>query len=126
MAERHHQAPPPAAMEERIKGLLPQKGPSASHVLAVVTLLPIGGILLALSGIILTGTVIGFAVVTPLFVIFSPVLVPAALAIGLAVMGFLASGASGLTALMSLSWVVSYVKGRRGPKRRPPRGSAAC
>ncbi|KAG1342850.1 Oleosin isoform 300a [Cocos nucifera] len=125
MAERHHQALPAAAMEERIKGLLPQKGPSASQVLAVVTLLPIGGILLALSGIILTGTVIGLAVVTPLFVIFSPVLVPAALAIGLAVMGFLASGAFGLTALMSLSWVVSYVKGRRGPKRRLPRGSAA-
>ncbi|XP_008784976.1 oleosin 18.2 kDa-like [Phoenix dactylifera] len=125
MAERHHQAPPPAAMEELTKGLLREKGPSASQVLAVVTLLPIGGILLALSGIILAGTVIGLAAVTPLFVIFSPVLVPVALAIGLAVMGFLASGAFGLTALMSLSWVVSSVKGRRGPKRRPPRVPAA-
>ncbi|XP_008795990.1 oleosin 21.2 kDa-like [Phoenix dactylifera] len=113
--ESQYRPPPPAAVE-RIKIFLPEKVPSASQVLVAVTLLAIGGILLALSGITLTGTVIGLAVAAPLFVLFSPVLVPAAMAIGLAVTGLVASGALGLTALVALSWVVSYMRGRR---RRP-------
>nr|AVI16670.1 oleosin 17.5 kDa protein [Paeonia ostii] len=87
-----------------------QKGPSTSQVLAVVTLLPVGGILLALSGLTLAGTVLGLALATPVFILFSPVLVPAAIAIGLAVMAFLASGAFGLTALSSLSWIVNVLR----------------
>ncbi|KAM7509168.1 hypothetical protein LguiA_019621 [Lonicera macranthoides] len=88
----------------------PSSGPSASQVLAVVTLLPVGGSLLGLAGLTLVGSLIGLAVATPLFVIFSPVLVPAALTIGLAVMAFLASGAFGLTALSSLTYVVNYLR----------------
>nr|ADB03185.1 oleosin II [Vernicia fordii] len=87
-----------------------QKRPSTSKVLAVITLLPLGGGLLALSGITLVGTLIGLAITTPLFFIFSPVLVPAAFVLGLAVMTFLASGAMGLTGLTSLSWVLKYVQ----------------
>lgn len=85
-------------------------GPSATQVLAVVTLLPVGGTLLGLAGLTLVGSLIGLAVATPLFVIFSPVLVPAALTIGLAVTAFLASGAFGLTALSSLTYVVNYLR----------------
>ncbi|OAY25701.1 oleosin 18.2 kDa [Manihot esculenta] len=88
----------------------PQKGPSASKVIAVVTLLPVGGGLLALAGITLVGTLIGLAIATPLFFIFSPVLVPAAFAIGLAMVAFLASGACGLTGVTSLSWVLQYLR----------------
>lgn len=93
-----------------VKSLLPKNSPSTSQVLAVVTLLPVGGTLLFLAGITLVGTLIGLAVATPLFIIFSPVLVPAALTIGLAVTGFLGSGAFGLTGLSSLSWVLSYFR----------------
>lgn len=96
---------------EAIKNLIHDKAPSTTQALSVAALLPIGGLLLALSGVTLTGTMIGLAVATPLFVIFSPVLVPAAVVIGLAVTGFLASGAFGLTALTSLSWIVNYVRG---------------
>ncbi|XP_022873709.1 oleosin 18.2 kDa-like [Olea europaea var. sylvestris] len=88
----------------------PQKGPSTSQVLAVVTLLPVGGTLLALAGLTLVGSLIGLAVTTPLFIIFSPVLVPAAILIGLAVTAFLTSGAFGLTGLSSLSWVVNSLR----------------
>ncbi|KAJ9135368.1 hypothetical protein P3X46_032559 [Hevea brasiliensis] len=87
-----------------------QKGPSASKVLAVVTLLPVGGGLLALAGLTLVGTLIGLAITTPLFFIFSPVLVPAAFVLGLAVVAVLASGAFGLTGLTSLSWVLQYLR----------------
>ncbi|MBA0683427.1 hypothetical protein Goari_025087, partial [Gossypium aridum] len=79
-----------------------QSGPSTTQVLTVLTLLPIGGTLLALAGLTLTGTVIGLCVATPLFVIFSPVLLPAAIAVFMAVAGFLSSGAFGLTGLSSL------------------------
>ncbi|XP_043725481.1 oleosin H2-like [Telopea speciosissima] len=98
---------------ERMKDMFPDsdRSPSTSQVVAVITLFPIGGILLTLAGFILTVTVIGLALTTPLFVIFSPVLVPAAIAIGLAVMGFLTSGAFGLTALSALSWIINYLRG---------------
>lgn len=89
-------------------------GPSASQVMAVVFLLPVGGSLLGLAGLTLVGTLIGLAVATPLFVVFSPVLVPAALTIGLAVMAFMTSGAFGLTALSALSYVVNYLRQMTG------------
>ncbi|KAF2564614.1 hypothetical protein F2Q70_00018402 [Brassica cretica] len=47
----------------------------------------------------------------PLFLLFSPVIVPAALTIGLAVTGILASGLFGLTGLSSVSWVLNYIRG---------------
>ncbi|KAI3464128.1 hypothetical protein Pfo_020791, partial [Paulownia fortunei] len=79
MAVQHQQRPTDA-----IKSYLSEKVPSTSQVLAVVTLFPVGGILLCLAGLTLTGSLIGLAVATPLFVIFSPILVPAALTIALA------------------------------------------
>ncbi|KAA8542264.1 hypothetical protein F0562_023600 [Nyssa sinensis] len=109
MAERHQQQP-----YDAMKSLLPEKGPSTSKVIAVVTLLPVGGVLLFLSGLILTGTLIGLALTTPLFVICSPVLVPAALVMCLAVAGFLTSGAFGITALSSLSWIINYMPDKLG------------
>ncbi|XP_071734986.1 oleosin 16.4 kDa-like [Rutidosis leptorrhynchoides] len=87
-----------------------QQGPSKSKVLAVMALLPVGGALLGLAGITLAGTMIGLAVATPLFIIFSPILVPAVLAIGLAVAGFLTSGTFGLTGLSSLSFLVNSLR----------------
>ncbi|KAJ0989034.1 hypothetical protein J5N97_007390 [Dioscorea zingiberensis] len=83
-----------------------------SKVLAVVTLLPVGGGLLGLSGVTLAVTVLGLALAAPLFLLCSPVLVPALVVISLAVAGFLASGAMGLTGLSSLSWILDKV--RRG------------
>lgn len=90
--------------------ILPRNGPSASQILAVVTLLPIGGILLSLAGITLAGSLIGLAVATPLLIIFSPILVPAVVTIGLAVAGIITSGAFGITALSSFSWIVNYMR----------------
>ncbi|KAL5864322.1 hypothetical protein ACOSQ3_001836 [Xanthoceras sorbifolium] len=97
-----------------VKTLMPRRGPSTSQVLAVLVLLPVGGTLLALAGITLAGTFIGLCVATPLFIIFSPVLVPAAITIGLAVAGFFTSGAFGLTALSSLSWVLNSFRQATG------------
>ncbi|XP_039125582.1 oleosin 20.3 kDa-like [Dioscorea cayenensis subsp. rotundata] len=87
-----------------------QQRPSVAKVLALITLLPVGGGLLGLSGVTLAFTVLGLAVATPLFLLCSPVLLPAVVVISLAVMGFLASGAMGLTGLSSLSWILDWLK----------------
>ncbi|GAB4851626.1 hypothetical protein Ancab_031028 [Ancistrocladus abbreviatus] len=87
------------------------QGPSTSQVVAVVTLLPVSGTLLALAGLTLVGSAIGLIMTTPLFILFSPVIVPAAILLGLAVTGFLSSGAMGLTGLSALSKVVDYLHG---------------
>ncbi|XP_022751882.1 oleosin 18.2 kDa-like [Durio zibethinus] len=86
-----------------------QSGPSTSQVLAILTLLPIGGTLLALAGLTLTGTVIGLCVATPPFIIFSPILVPTAITVMMAVAGFLSSEAFGLTGLSSLSYAFNHL-----------------
>lgn len=90
-------------MGDQVKGMIQEKGPTASQALTVATLFPLGGLLLVMSGLTLAGTVVGLAVATPVFLLFSPVLVPAALTIGMAVTGFLASGALGLGGLSSLT-----------------------
>ncbi|KAJ4782547.1 Oleosin [Rhynchospora pubera] len=102
---------------QHMKAVAPPKGPSrASHVTALVTLLPLGGTLLGFSGVTLACTTVGLAVLTPLFILFSPIIVPAVLTVGLAVTGFLVSGALGLAALSAFSWIFSYFRGRRsGP-----------
>ncbi|XP_074266217.1 oleosin Cor a 12-like [Silene latifolia] len=93
-------------------------GPTASQMIALVTLVPLSGILFVLAGITLLGSLIGLAIATPVFILFSPVIVPAALLIGLAVTGFLSSGAFGLTGLSALSRVVGYIRlvGQRMPE----------
>ncbi|GJZ17364.1 oleosin 18.2 kDa [Tanacetum coccineum] len=85
-------------------------GPSGTKIMAIMALLPIGGILLGLAGLTFIGTIIGLALATPVFIIFSPVIVPAVLTIGLAVTGFLTSGTFGLTGLSSLSYLVTMLR----------------
>ncbi|KAG7632810.1 Oleosin [Arabidopsis suecica] len=87
------------------------RGPSTNQILALIAGVPIGGTLLTLAGLTLAGSVIGLLVSIPLFLLFSPVIVPAALTIGLAVTGILASGLFGLTGLSSVSWVLNYLRG---------------
>ncbi|XP_058180322.1 oleosin H1-like [Rhododendron vialii] len=89
-------------------------GPSKGKILAVATLLPVGGSLLGLSGLTLAASLLGLAVATPIFLLCSPVLVPAALVAGLVLAGFFTSGLFGLTGLTSLSWVMKYFR-QAGP-----------
>ncbi|KAK6123534.1 hypothetical protein DH2020_042721 [Rehmannia glutinosa] len=111
MAEQHQDQ----RLNDVVKSYLPEneKGPTTSQVLAVVTLFPVIGTLLCLAGLTLAGTLIGLAVAAPLFVVFSPILVPAALAAALAVTGFWTSGGLGITARSSISWLVNYVRRTR-------------
>ncbi|CAH2080051.1 unnamed protein product [Thlaspi arvense] len=95
------------------KSMMPERGPSSTQVISLLVGVPVVGSLLALAGLLLAGSVIGLLVAIPLFLLFSPVIVPAALTIGLAATGFLASGMFGLTGLSSISWVMNYLRGTR-------------
>ncbi|KAI0500717.1 hypothetical protein KFK09_018933 [Dendrobium nobile] len=90
-----------------------QKQQSTAHqLLKAVTAVATGGSLLAISGLTMAGTVIVLAIATPLLVIFSPVLVPAAIAIALIISGFLTSGGFGVAALSVLAWMYRYLAGK--------------
>ncbi|KAM0855321.1 hypothetical protein ACQ4PT_049849 [Festuca glaucescens] len=67
------------------------------------------GSMLFLSALALTGTVVALVVATPVMVIFSPVLVPAAIAVALLATGFVSSGALGAAAMGVLSWMYRYL-----------------
>ncbi|RDX62719.1 hypothetical protein CR513_58915, partial [Mucuna pruriens] len=116
IAPRHESGVIQPRYEGGIKSSLypAERGPSTSQVLAVLAGLPIGGILLLLAGLTLAGTLTGLAIATPLFILCSPVLVPATIIIGLSVAGILTSGAFGLTALSSFSWILNYIRETQG------------
>ncbi|CAN4099752.1 unnamed protein product [Withania somnifera] len=82
------------------------------QVAKTTTAVTVGGSLMVLSGLTLAATVIGLAIATPLLVIFSPVLVPAVLTVGLILGGFLASGGFGATASFVFYWMYRYVTGK--------------
>ncbi|XP_010236954.1 oleosin Zm-II-like [Brachypodium distachyon] len=90
------------------------EGPPA---LAVPALLALASGLAVLSGTALAASVVGLAVATPLFVLFSPVLVPGALMAALIGTGMAATGALALGALALLS---PLVKAARKAAASPP------
>ncbi|RDY10693.1 Oleosin 16 kDa, partial [Mucuna pruriens] len=87
--------------------------PPSRQTVKFITAAIIGITLLLLSGLILTGTVIGLVIATPLLVIFSPILVPAAFVLFLVASGFLFSGGCGVAAIAALSWIYNYVSGNQ-------------
>ncbi|CAI0383953.1 unnamed protein product [Linum tenue] len=82
-----------------------QQQPRSYQVVKAATAATAGGSMLVLSGLILAATVIMLTIATPLLVIFSPVLVPALITVGLLITGFLASGGFGIAAITVLSWI---------------------
>lgn len=87
--------------------------PLSRQLVKAATAATAGGSLLVLSGLTLAATVVALTIATPLLVIFSPVLVPAAVTAFLVASGFLASGGFGVAALSVLSWIYRYVTGKR-------------
>lgn len=79
-----------------------------------------------LSALTLTATIIGLILATPVLVLFSPILVPAGIALVLAASGFVFSGSCGVAAIAALSWIYNYVAGNHpaGSDRLDYAGSA--
>ena len=72
------------------------------------------GAMLALAGLTATGTALALIVATPLLVLFSPVLVPAAFAASLLAAGLASSGALGAAAVGVLAWMYRYLQSPSG------------
>ncbi|KAL1338258.1 hypothetical protein HN51_032939 [Arachis hypogaea] len=92
-----------------------QDQPRSTQLVKATTAVVAGGSLLILAGLVLAATVIGLTTITPLFVIFSPVLVPAVITVALLGLGFLASGGFGVAAITVLTWIYRYVTGKHPP-----------
>ncbi|KAL2526992.1 Oleosin 14.9 kDa [Abeliophyllum distichum] len=92
-----------------------QQQPLSHQVVKAATGATAGSSLLVLSGLTLAGTVIALTLATPLLVIFSPVLVPAAIAIFMLGSGFLASGGFTVAGIGVFSWIYKMVTGKRQP-----------
>ncbi|XP_020222479.1 oleosin 1 isoform X2 [Cajanus cajan] len=90
----------------------PHQQSRSTQVVKAATAVTAGGSLLIVAALILAGTVVALTVVTPLFVIFSPVLVPAVMAVALLSLGFLASGGFGVAAITVLAWIYRYITGK--------------
>jgi uncharacterized membrane protein len=92
-----------------------QSSAKSTQLVKAATAVIAGGSLLILSALLMAGTVIGLTIITPLFVIFSPVLVPAVITVALLTLGFLASGGFGVAAITVLAWIYKYVTGNHPP-----------
>jgi hypothetical protein len=93
-----------------------QRQPAMMTALKAATAATTGWSMLVLSGLILAGTVmIALTVGTPVLVIFSPVLVPAAIGLALMAAGFITSGGLAVAALSVFSWMYNYLTGNHPP-----------
>ncbi|KAJ1404798.1 Oleosin [Sesbania bispinosa] len=115
MAEAHYQPPPFRYQQQHQQKQTAAQQPVTTQFVKAATAVTAGGSLLILSGLILAGTVIALTIATPLFVIFSPVLVPAVITGGLLGLGFMAAAGFGVAAITVLSWIYRYVTGKHPP-----------
>ncbi|KAI5078985.1 hypothetical protein GOP47_0006656 [Adiantum capillus-veneris] len=100
---------------EGIVERLKKHSPAASQVVGFFALLTTGGIALFLGGLAIAGIVITLVLLTPVFLFFSPILVPAGIILFLCVAGVLTAAGAGVTFLSVVSWVYNYFKGRHPP-----------
>ncbi|KAF8099015.1 hypothetical protein N665_0254s0016 [Sinapis alba] len=90
--------------------------PSFKSVLTSILATQAAIFLLLLAGVSLAGTAIAFIATMPLFVVFSPVLVPAGVATGLLATGLAAAGSSGAMAVTVILWLYKRATGKEPPK----------
>lgn len=94
----------------------PSSGQSTSRkAVKFMTAGTIGAALLVWSGLTLTGTVIAVVVATAVIVMFSPILVPAAIAVFSVISGIVFSSGRCLAAVMVMLWIYNYVTGKHPP-----------
>ncbi|EFJ36766.1 hypothetical protein SELMODRAFT_403436 [Selaginella moellendorffii] len=91
---------------------LREHSPNARQVLGLVALLLGTVAVLTVGGFMLGGLALAVVIGIPVFLFFSPVLVPLGIVLFLAVSGIVITGAAILAFLSSVSWIYNYFKGR--------------
>ncbi|GMH17084.1 hypothetical protein Nepgr_018925 [Nepenthes gracilis] len=92
-------------------GKLNEHAPNSNQLIGVLTLIISGAILLLLSGITITTVVFGLIFFAPLIVISSPIWLPIAVVLFVAVGGFLSICGFFLTVIAAASWLYKYFRG---------------
>ncbi|KAJ0233837.1 Glycine-rich protein GRP20 [Hirschfeldia incana] len=90
--------------------------PSFKSVLTSILATQAAIFLLILAGVSLAGTAVAFIATMPLFIVFSPVLVPAGITTGLLATGLAAAGSSGAMAVTVILWLYKRATGKEPPK----------
>ena len=104
--------------KEHAEGLMERirkRSPASSQIVGFFSLLTLAGISLVLGGLTVTGIVITLLLMTPVFLFFSPILVPAGILLFLSLAGVLTASGVGVTTISVLSWAYNYFQGRRPP-----------
>ncbi|KFK34264.1 hypothetical protein AALP_AA5G122400 [Arabis alpina] len=101
--------------------------PTFKGILTAVLATKAAIFLLLLAGLSLSGAAMAMVVSMPLFIVFSPILVPAGLTTGLVVTALAAGGGSGMSALTIILWLYKKLTGKEPPKIpgvKPPGGAS--
>nr|AAR15432.1 pollen coat oleosin-glycine rich protein [Sisymbrium irio] len=93
------------------------------QVFQIISAAVVSAALFAFAGLTLACSVLALIVATPLFVIFSPVLVPATIATTLLATNLSASAFFGVTAIALIIWLLKHRMGVK-PKDNPPPAGA--
>ncbi|CDY40781.1 BnaAnng06440D [Brassica napus] len=86
-----------------------ERKPSFKSVLTAILATHAATFLLLIAGVSLAGTAAAFIATMPLFVVFSPILVPAGITTGLLTTGLAAAGGAGATAVTIILWLYKYL-----------------
>ncbi|CAH8387488.1 unnamed protein product [Eruca vesicaria subsp. sativa] len=93
-----------------------ERRPTFKNILTSILATQAAIFLLLLAGVSLAGTAVAFIATMPLFVVFSPILVPAGIASGLMATGLAAAGGSGAMAVTVILWLYKRATGKEPPK----------
>ncbi|KAJ0985713.1 hypothetical protein J5N97_004069 [Dioscorea zingiberensis] len=97
---------------DRLLMRLHERAPNSAQVVGFLTLVVSGGILLMLSGLTITGLVMGLIFFAPLILVTSPLWVPAAVVFFLGAAAVLSTCGFGVAVLAVVTWLYRYFTGR--------------
>ncbi|KAL2632409.1 hypothetical protein R1flu_017095 [Riccia fluitans] len=95
-------------MKERIQ----EQAPNQRQLIGAVTIMTIIVLLTTVGGLLMGGLALGAAVLTPVFLFFSPVLVPVGTVLFIGIAGLLSAAGFTLAGFSSVRWLYQYFKGR--------------
>ncbi|KAH7650611.1 Oleosin protein [Dioscorea alata] len=96
----------------RLFGGLQHRAPNQAQLVGFLTLIVSGGILLMLSGLTITGLVMGLIVFAPIILITGPLWFPAAVVLFISAAVVLSTCGVGVAVLAAVTWLYRYFTGR--------------
>ncbi|KAL3696232.1 hypothetical protein R1sor_010308 [Riccia sorocarpa] len=96
---------------QHMKETLQEQAPNQRQLIGAVTIVTVIVLLTTIGGLVTGGLAIGAAVLTPVFIFFSPVLVPLGTVFFVGVAGLLSAAGVTLVGVSTLRWLYHYFMG---------------